>query len=53
MTVGELEDELDRLEDEKKNLERYSMVDDPDDEWGQVNRDIGIVRKLLGQRRSV
>lgn len=53
MTVGELEAELERLEDEKRVLKNNWMVDDPDDEWGQIIRDIDRVVELLNHRRSV
>lgn len=53
MTVGELEVELDQLMHEKAELEKNWMVDDPDDEWGQVNREIKRVEELLRNKRSV
>lgn len=53
MTISELEDELGRLEDERIALQQNWMVDDPDDEWGQVNRDIDRVEQLLKNRRVV
>ena len=52
MSVRELEDALARLHGERADLQQHWMADDPDDDWGEVQRETDIVEKLLAARRS-
>ena len=47
MKKARIEEELDRLYDERHDLEKYSMVDDPDGEWDQVSKEISALEKKL------
>lgn len=53
MSVGELEVELEQLEYEKREWEKNWMVDDPDGEWSEINREIDKVKQLIKKRSSV
>lgn len=50
MTTDQLEDHLESLEIERAGLELHWMVDDVDNDWEAVNREIKQVRALLSAR---
>ncbi|AVO24957.1 hypothetical protein KHQ84_gp007 [Rhodococcus phage Finch] len=52
MTTDQLEDHLESLEAERMGLELHWMVEDVDNDWDAVNREIKQVKQLLESRRT-